>query len=251
LRVKIAVCLKRVPDTTTNIVIAPDGKSIVEAGVKFVPNPYDEYAIEEALKLRDASGGGEVVIVTLGPDAAQETIRAALAVGADRGVLLQATGGSDGLEVARALAAELKDGGYDLILFGKLAVDDYHHAAGPMVAELLAWPCITAVAALRIEGKEVTAEREVEGGIEVSGCQLPAVLTCDKGLNTPRLPALKGIMAAKKKPLETRPATLGPGSMTILGLTPPAERPAGRIVGEGPEAVPELVRLLRSEAKVI
>jgi electron transfer flavoprotein beta subunit len=249
--VKIAVCLKRVPDTTTSIVIAPDGKSIVEAGVKFVPNPYDEYAIEEAIKLRDAAGAGEVVVVSLGSDAAQETIRAALAVGADRGVLLQAAAGSDGFEVARALAAELKDGGYDLILFGKLAVDDYHHAAGPMVAELLGLPCVTAVATLRIEGREVTAEREVEGGIEVSGCQLPAVLTCDKGLNTPRLPALKGIMAAKKKPLEVKPTALGTGTVAILGLAPPAERPAGRIVGEGADAVPELVRLLRAEAKVI
>jgi len=249
--VKIAVCLKRVPDTTTSIVIAPDGKSIVEAGVKFIPNPYDEYAIEEAIKLRDAAGAGEVVVVSLGPDAAQETIRGALAVGADRGVLLQAAAPGDGLEVARALAAELKDGGYDLILFGKLAMDDYHHTAGPMVAELLAWPCITAVAALRIEGREVTAEREVEGGIEVSTCQLPAVLSCDKGLNTPRLPALKGIMAAKKKPLEVKPTALGAGTTTMLGLTPPAERPAGRIVGEGADAVPELVRLLRTEAKVI
>jgi electron transfer flavoprotein beta subunit len=249
--VKIAVCLKRVPDTTASIVIAPDGKSIVEAGVKFIPNPYDEYAIEEAIKLRDAAGAGEVVVVSLGPDAAQETIRGALAVGADRGVLLQAAAPADGLEVARALAAELKDGSYDLVLFGKLAVDDYHHAAGPMVAELLAWPCITAVAALRIEGREVTAEREVEGGIEVSTCQLPAVLSCDKGLNTPRLPALKGIMAAKKKPLEVKPTTLGAGTTTMLGLAPPADRPAGRIVGEGADAVPELVRLLRTEAKVI
>ncbi len=248
---RIAVCLKRVPDTTTKIVIAADGKSIDEAGVKFVPNPYDEYAIEEALKLKEAAGAGEVAVFSLGTDASQETLRTALAMGADRGVLLQSPSGADGLEVARALAAELKAGAFDLILFGKLAVDDYNHAAGPMVAELLGLPCITAVAHLTIAGGSATAEREIEGGIETSSCALPAVFTCDKGLNSPRLPSLKGIMAAKKKPLEVKPVTLGTGTITQLGLTLPAERKAGRIVGEGVDAVPELVRLLREEAKVI
>ncbi len=248
---RIAVCLKRVPDTTTSIVIAADGKSISEAGVKFVANPYDEYAIEEALKLRDAAGSGEVVVVSLGADQAQETIRTALAMGADRGVLLQATGASDALEAARAIAAELKDGGFDLVLCGKVSVDDYHHQVGVMVAELLGWPCITAVVALKLDGTTATAEREIEGGVEVSSCQLPAVITCDKGLNTPRLPALKGIMAAKKKPLELKPTTLGPGTTTVLSLTPPAERKPGRIVGEGVEAVPELIQLLKTEAKVL
>ena len=248
---RIAVCLKRVPDTTTNIVIAADGKSINEAGVKFIANPYDEYAVEEALKLRDAAGGGEVVVLSLGPDAAQETIRTALAMGADRGVLLQSAASSDALEAAKALAAELKGGSFDLILCGKLAVDDYHHQVGAMVAELLGLPCITAVVSLKIEGGKATAEREIEGGVEVSSCALPAVITCDKGLNNPRLPALKGIMAAKKKPLELKPVTLGAGTTAVLGLVPPPERKAGRIVGEGADAVPELVRLLKTEAKVL
>jgi electron transfer flavoprotein beta subunit len=120
-----------------------------------------------------------------------------------------------------------------------------------MLAELLGLPCITSAVALRIDGRTAVAEREIEGGVEVSTCQLPAVITCDKGLNTPRLPALKGIMAAKKKPLELKPVTLAAGTTTVLGLTPPPDRKAGRIVGEGPEAVPELVKLLRFEAKVI
>lgn len=248
---KIAVCLKRVPDTTSKITIAGDGKSIDESGIKFVPNPYDEFAIEAALQLKEASGAGETVVVSLGTDAAQETIRTALAIGIDRGILLQSAGSADGLEVAKALAAELKSGGYDLILFGKLAVDDYNHQVGVMTAELLGLPCITAVAHLKVADGSVEAEREIEGGLEVSTCRLPAVLTCDKGLNTPRLPALKGIMAAKKKPLEVKPVTLGAASLTVLSLALPPERPAGRIVGEGPEAVPELVRLLREEAKVI
>ncbi len=248
---KIAVCLKRVPDTTTKIVIAAGGTSIDETGVKFVPNPYDEFAVEEAIKLKDAAGAGETVVISLGGDAAQETMRTALAMGIDRGVLLQSPGSIDGLEVARALAAELKTGGYDLILFGKMAVDDYNHQVGVMVAELLELPCITSVAHLKLAGTTVEAEREIEGGIEAATCSLPAVLTCDKGLNTPRLPALKGIMAAKKKPLEVKPVSVGAGSLALLGLELPAERPAGRIVGEGPDAVDELVRLLRTEAKVI
>ncbi len=248
---RIAVCLKRVPDTTAKIVVGSDGKSIDEAGIKFVPNPYDEYALEEALKLKETAGSGETAVFSVGTDAAQETIRTALAMGIDRGVLLQAGGGADGLEIARALAAELKAGSFDLILCGKLAVDDYNHQVGPMLAELLGLPCITAVSHLGIANRVVEAEREIEGGVETSTCTLPAVLTCDKGLNSPRLPSLKGIMAAKKKPLEVKPVTLGPGSVTTLGLTLPPDRKPGQIVGEGADAVPALVKLLREEAKVL
>ncbi|HEX4600543.1 MAG TPA: electron transfer flavoprotein subunit beta/FixA family protein [Gemmatimonadales bacterium] len=248
----IAVCIKRVPDSETRVKIASDGKSLDEAGVKFILNPYDEFAVEEALRRREHAGAGAVVIVALGPPAAQETIRTALAMGADRGVLLQVERiPPDGLEVARALAAELRDGGYDLILFGKLAIDDANHQVGPMVAELLGWPCVSTVAHLELEQGRGIAEREIEGGVEVVAFPLPAVLTTDKGLNEPRYPALKGIMAAKKKPLEVKPTTLGPGGLEILALTPPPERQEGRIVGEGPGAVVELVRLLREEAKVL
>lgn len=251
---RIAVCLKRVPDTTSKIVIGADGQSIDEAGLKFVPNPYDEYALEEALKLREAEGAGsagEIVVITVGPDSSQETLRTALATGADRAIQLETSGSADGLVIARALADELKAGNFDLILFGKLAVDDYNHQVGVMTAELLELPCVSAIAKLTIAGGKLEAEREIEGGIETVTASLPAVLTCDKGLNTPRLPSLKGIMAAKKKPLETKPVTLGAASLTSLGLALPAERKAGRIVGEGADAVPELVRLLREEAKVI
>jgi electron transfer flavoprotein beta subunit len=250
--VKIAVCIKRVPDTETRVRIAADGGSIDESGVKFIVNPYDEYGIEEALQRRDKAGGGEVVVIALGPDAAQETIRSALAMGADRGVLLKADKmPADALAVARALAAELKDGGYDLVLFGKMAVDDYHQAVGPMVAEILGVPCVTAISKLELDGGKGVAEREIEGGVEVVEFALPAVLTAEKGLNTPRYPALKGIMAAKKKPIEVRPAALGAARLAVTALALPAERAPGRIVGEGADAVPELVRLLRTEAKVL
>ncbi|MHB1327915.1 MAG: electron transfer flavoprotein subunit beta/FixA family protein [Gemmatimonadales bacterium] len=248
---KIAVCLKRVPDTTTKIVIGGDGKSIEEAGVKFVPNPYDEYALEAAISLKEKAGAGETVVISVGSDSSQETIRTALAMGIDRGVLLQSPGSADGLEVAKALAAEIGAGGFDLVLFGKMAVDDYNHQVGVMVGELLGVPVISAVSSLTIDNGAVSAEREIEGGVEVLSCQLPAVITADKGINTPRLPSLKGIMAAKKKPLESKPTAIGAGGLTVAGLSLPAERQAGRIVGEGADAVPTLVQLLRNEAKVI
>jgi electron transfer flavoprotein beta subunit len=250
--VKIAVCVKRVPDTETRIKVAAGGKAIDEAGVKFILNPYDEFAVEEALRRREAAGGGEVVVLSLGPEVAQETIRTALAMGADRGVLLKSDARVlDPLVVARLLAGELRDGGFDLVLFGKLAVDDYNHAVGPMVAELLGLPCVTAVAALELKDRRGTAEREIEGGVEVVEFALPAVLTVDKGLNQPRYPALKGIMAAKKKPLDLKPVEVGAGRVEVLELALPPERKAGRVVGEGPDAVPALIEALRTEAKVL
>src|SRR5213080_4151509 len=238
---KIAVCVKRVPDSETRVKIASDGKSLDEAGVKFILNPYDEFAVEEALRRREQAGTGEVVVVSLGPAAAQETIRTALAMGADRGVLLQTD----------RIPAELKNGGYDLVLFGRMAIDDYNHQVGPMVAELLDLPCVTAVAHLDIAGQRGSAEREIEGGVEIVEFPLPAVLTTDKGLNEPRYPALKGIMAAKKKPLEVKPTTPAAGGLEVVAMTPPPQRKEGKVVGEGPAAVPELLRLLREEAKVL
>jgi electron transfer flavoprotein beta subunit len=250
--VKIAVCVKRVPDSETRIKIGADGKSIDESGVKFVLNPYDEIAVEEALRQKDAAGAGEVVIVSLGGDAAQETIRTALAMGADRGVLLKVDRVPlDPLPVARALADEMREGGYDLLLFGKLAIDDSSHGTGVMVAELLGVPAVGAVAKLEIADGKGRAEREIEGGIEVVEFTLPAVLTAEKGLNEPRYPALKGIMMAKKKPLAVKPVTLADPGLEVVGLAHPPERKEGRIVGEGADAVPALVEVLRTEAKVL
>jgi len=250
---KIAVCIKRVPDSETRVKIAGDGKSLDEAGVKFVMNPYDEFAVEEALRRKEQAGSGEVVMICVGPAAAQETIRTALAMGADRGILLQVDKASspDPFEVARAIAAELKSTSWDLVLFGRMAIDDYNHQVGPLVAELLGLPCVSSVSHLDLDGAKGVAEREIEGGIEVVEFPLPAVLTVDKGLNEPRYPALKGIMAAKKKPLEVKPVQLGAGSLEVLALTPPPDRKEGKIVGEGAGAVGELVRLLREEAKVL
>ena len=249
---EIAVCIKRVPDSETRVKIAADGKTIDEAGVKFVMNPYDEFAVEEALRRKEKAGAGEVAVFCLGPAAAQETIRTALATGADRGVLLRVDKiPTDPFEAAKLIAAELKGTTWDLILFGRMAIDDYNTQVGTLVAELLGLPCVTAVSHLDIDGTKGVAEREIEGGIEVVDFSLPAVLTTDKGLNEPRYPALKGIMAAKKKPLEVKPAQPGAGALEVVALTPPPERKEGRIVGGGAGAVGELVRLLREEAKVL
>jgi electron transfer flavoprotein beta subunit len=157
----------------------------------------------------------------------------------------------DALAIAQALAAELRDGGYDLILFGKHALDSSNGAVGPMVAQLLDLPCVTACSKLDIANGAGTARRELEGAAELVQFPLPAVLTIDEGIARPRYPALKGIMAAKKKPLEVKDAVLGEVRVTVEAIELPAERPPGRIIGEGTEAVPELVRLLQTEAKVL
>ena len=248
---KIAVCVKRVPDTETRVRIGADGKAIDESGVKFVLNPYDEFAVEEALRLKEAHGG-DVVVISLGGDAAQETIRTALAMGADRGMLLKTDVRSiDPLPAARVLAGALRDGGFDLVLCGKLAIDDYSHAVGTMLGELLDLPSVSAVVSLEIADGKGTAEREIEGGVEVVEFPLPAVLTTDKGLNEPRYPALKGIMMAKKKPLEVKDVSPEAGGLDLVELALPPERQDGRIVGEGPDAVPALIEALQTEAKVL
>ncbi len=250
---KIAVCIKRVPDTETRIKIGPGGRSIDEAGVKFVLNPYDEFAVEEALRIKERAGdGAEVTAITLGPDSAQETLRTALAMGADRAVLLMTPRQPwDPLVTARALAAELLSGGYDLVLCGKLAIDDYSHAVGSMIGELLGVASVSGVGRLEIEGNRGRAVREVEGGLEVVEFSLPAVVTADKGLNEPRYPSLKGIMQAKKKPLEVKPIELEEDGLEVVELTLPPERKPGRILGEGPDAVPALIEALRNEVKVL
>jgi electron transfer flavoprotein beta subunit len=250
LRVKSIVCVKRVPDTEARIRIAGDGSSIDPSGVKFVLNPYDEFALEAALKHREAAGQGEVTVVSVGEASSAETLRTALATGADAAVLLKVDRTPEGLAAAKVLAEEIRGREYDLVLFGMKAVDDDLQAVGPMVAELLGIPVATAVTEFSAEGGKVTAHREIEGGAEVMELRMPCALTITKGAYEPRYASLKGIMAAKKKPLEEKPASVEAAGAAFT-LDYPPERQAGRIVGEGPDAVPELLRLLRQEAKVI
>ena len=249
---KIAVCIKRVADMETRFRIASNGTAVDDAGVKFDMGDFDSYAVEVALQLTEKAPPGEVVAISLGPDAVQETLRKAMSMGVARSVHLKAdTVPADGLAIARALAAELKDGGYDLILFGKMAVDSSNQVVGPMTAELLGLPCVTAASKLEITDRQGKARRELEGGAELLEFPLPAVVTIDEGIARPRYPSLKGIMAAKKKPLEIKPAQLGEVRLSVKKMELPPDRAAGRIVGEGAAAVPELVRLLQTEAKVL
>ena len=250
--VKIAVCIKRTPDSESRFRIASSGVAIDEAGLKFDIDDFAGYAVEAALQINEKGGGGETVVVAVGPDAVQETLRKAMSMGADRAVQLKADAvPADGLAVAKALAAELKDGGYDLILFGKHAFDTSAGVVGTATAELLGLPCVTAVSQLDVSGGRGSARRELEGAAELVEFPLPAVVTIDEGVARPRYPSLKGIMAAKKKPLESKPAQLGAVRVTVQRAELPPERPAGRIIGEGAAAVPELVRLLQTEAKVL
>jgi electron transfer flavoprotein beta subunit len=247
----VIVCVKRVPDTEARIKVDGTGAAIDSSGIKYDMSPYDAFALEAALRLKESDGGGEVTLVTLGDSAAQETLRKGLAMGADKAVLLTGEVGFDGLATAKALAAELEGAEAPLLLFGIKAADADQQQVGPMVATLLGRPCVTGVSTFEVSGDLAVCHREVEGGSEVVEVDLPAVLCMTKGPHEPRLAALKGIMAAKRKPLEEKPASSVEAGARLTGLAEPPARPEGRIVGEGPDAVPELVRLLREEANAI
>jgi len=249
--VNISVCVKRVPDTETRIRVGADGTSIDPSGVKFVVSPYDEFAVEAALRLRESQGAGEVVTVSLGDEAGQDILRTTLAMGADRAILLKGRVTPDGLATARMLAAELEGHDAPLILLGVKAADDDQQQVGPMLATILGRPCATAVSSFEVDGDKVRCRREAEGGNEVVELPLPAVLTITKGEYEPRYASLKGIMAAKKKPLDVKDAASVPARIQVETLELPPERSAGRIVGEGPDAVKELVRILREEANAL
>jgi len=263
--VNIIVCMKQVPDTESLIKIKPDGSGIVTDDIKYVMNPYCEFAVEEALRIKEKFGG-QAILVTLGSARAVEALRTGLAMGADRSIHLNdpAFEGGDGFTTARALAEVIKKETFDLILCGKQAVDDDMAQVGPAVAEILNLPHATLITKLELlpDKKKAKVEREVDGGREVVEVNLPAVFTCQKGLNEPRYASLPGIMKAKKK--EVKPinlASLGlpadqvgaAGSKTkILKYIPPPSRPPGKIIsGEILDAAKNLVKLLREEAKVI
>ena len=249
---KIAVCIKRTPDSETRFRIGASGAAIDEGGVKFDMDDFASYAVEVALQLKEKAGSGEVVAIALGPDNVQETLRKAMSMGVDRGIQLKADAVPfDGLAVAKALAAELKAGAFDLIFFGKHAFDSSAGVVGTATAELLDLPCVTAASKLDIANGKGTARRELEGAAEMVEFSLPAVVTIDEGIARPRYPSLKGIMAAKKKPLESKPAQLGTPRVAVKGMALPPDRPPGRIIGEGSAAVTELVKLLQTEAKVL
>jgi electron transfer flavoprotein beta subunit len=248
---QIFVCIKRVPDTESQMRIGDDGRSLRLDDLSYIINPYDEYALEAALQLKEASGG-EVVLLSVAQESADSTLRKGLAMGADRAVLLKvAEDLQDPRQVSALLAAWLREQQPDLVLCGKQGVD-YDHAATPgMLAELLGLPAATAVCRLEAGTGELRVEREVEGGRERLRLPLPCVISADKGLNEPRYASLKGIMAAKKKPLDIVDVAAQTSGTTTLALETPPARPAGRVIGQGTAAAGELLRLLKEEAKVL
>lgn len=248
----IVVCVKRVPASDAAIKIAADGKSIDTAGVPFMLNAYDEFAIEQALRIKEQLGTGTVTVVTLGHKDAQKELRDALGRGADKAVLLTTDQWVfDGAATAQALAAWIKTQPCNLVLCGRQASDSDNNQLAANLATRLGLACVTEVSKLTLENGVFTAERDIEGAREVVTCKTPAVISCHKGLNEPRLPNLKGIMAAKKKPLEEAPAQLPAATVEIVALTLPPARAAGRIVGNGAGAVPALIAALRNEAKAL
>ncbi len=257
---KIVVCTKYVPDTAIKVKVAADGKSVDLADVAFVVNPYDEFAVEEALQLREKQGG-EVIVVSAGSEKASAGLRTCLAMGADSAILIRedSLDNADSLVIGTVLAKVCRDLNPDLILFGKHAIGGDNGQVPAVVAEQLDLPQVSVVLKLEIHDREFRAEREIEGAREVLEGTLPVVVTAQKGLNTPRYASLKGIMAAKKKQIDVRAlGSLGIAAddlqsrVSVLEVIMPPARPPGKILtGDASQTVPELVRLLHEEAKII
>lgn len=256
------VCISHVPDTESRIKIAADGKKIDEAGLKFIVSPYDEFALEEAIRLKEKSGGGDVTVVTFGPDRAQQALREALARGATKALHVKGeSGDADSLGIAKVLAAAIKSVPHEVVLFGKQGVGTDNGLVGPMVAELLGYPQINVVTHLELADGKLTAHREIEAAEEVIEAPLPAVITAQKGLNEPRYASLKGIMAAKKIAIDTKSiADLGLDEADVLNqrvkvvkLELPAEKTGGRKIdgADAAAAAKEILKYIREEAKAL
>lgn len=254
------VCISHVPDTESRIKVAA-GNKIDETGLKFIVSPYDEFALEEAIRLKEKSGG-DVTVLTFGPERAQQALREALARGATKAAHVKGeSGDADALGIAKVLAAAIRTIPHDVVFFGKQGVGTDNGLVGPMVAELLGYPQVNVVTHLEIGEGKLTAHREIESAEEVLEAPLPAVVTAQKGLNEPRYSSLKGIMAAKKIAIDTKSiADLGLDENDILrqrvvvvSLDLPAEKTGGRkIDGADPQAAAqEIVKYIREQAKAL
>lgn len=247
----IFVCVSHVPDTTTKIQVGADGKRIDPAGVTFILNPYDEFGLEAGLLLKEAHGG-EVIAVCVGPEEVKETIRKALAMGADKGIHVKTDEDRDSFGIARAIRDALKDRQPDVVFCGRQSIDYDGWQMSGLLGEMLGFPSISVVSKLDIDAQgNVTAERDIEGGKETVTSTLPAVLSTQKGLNNPRYPKLQGIMAAKKKPIEEVIPEPYQNKVVTRVMKKPPVKAAGSFIGTGSADVPELVRRLHEEAKVI
>jgi electron transfer flavoprotein beta subunit len=248
---KLLVPVKRVVDYNVKVRVKADGTGVETANVKMSMNPFDEIAVEEAVRLKEKGIATEIIAVSIGPAACAEQIRTALAMGADRGILVEQDGTVEPLAVAKILKALVAKEAPQLIVMGKQAIDDDMNATGQMLAALLGWPQGTFASKVEIADGMAKVTREVDGGLETVGLTLPAVVTADLRLNEPRYASLPNIMKARKKPIETmKPADLGVDAtprLTVLKVVEPPKRVAGVKVG----SVAELVDKLRNEAKVI
>ena len=250
---KILVTVKRVPDPETTIRVKPDGSGIVTDNIKYVINPFDEIAIEEALRIKEKLGGSEVVLASIGTKVVTEQLRTGLAMGADRALLVLCDQELDSLAVSRILAKLVERESPQLVLLGKQAIDDDANQAGQMLAAVLDWPQATFASQVQLAADQTSVQviREVDGGLETIGFSLPGIITADLRLNEPRYASLPGIMKARKKEIKEIPvAELGVDitpRLKIHKVDPPAKKEAGRKV----ETVQELLNLLHTEAKVI
>ena len=246
---QIVACIKRVPATETQAKVAADGKALDADGVEYMVSFNDEIALEQAVQTKEA-GGGEVTVLTLGPSAAQKELRECLAKGADKAVLLTDDGWAtrDAYATARTLADKIQELGAQVVFTGRVATDRDNAAVGPMLASMLGWACVTDVIELSLsaDGK-CSAKRESEAGIESYEFSLPAVISCQKDLNEPRFANLKGIMQAKKKPLEECAPSEHASQTEVVAVEMPPARAEGRIV----EDVASLMDALRNEAKAL
>lgn len=248
---KILVAVKRVVDSNIKVRVKADGSGMETVNLKMAMNPFDEIAVEEAVRLKEAGSTTEVVAVSMGPGACQETLRSAMAMGADRSILVQTDAELQPLAVAKLLAAIVKKEEPRVVFLGKQAIDDDSNQTGQMLAAFTGWPQGTFASKVKLADGNVDVTREIDGGLETVSLKLPAVITADLRLNTPRYVTLPNIMKAKKKPMETlKPEDLGVDitpRLKTLKVTEPPSRKAGAKVAD----VKELVAKLRSEAKVI
>jgi electron transfer flavoprotein beta subunit len=247
---KIAVCFKQVPDSSTRVKIADDGRQINSEGVSYVINPYDELAIAKARELADASDG-EVTVITIGPERVKTDLRKILAMGGDRALHLQCESAPDALHAAEVVAAEINAGGFDLVLTGKQAIDDDMAQFAQLLGATLGWATATVVVDLQISGDTVTAIKEIEGGKARFTMQLPCVISSQRGIAEKIHPPIKAQLAAKKKPVEGKSMPAGEDHLETLKMELPPDKGAGKILTDGADSVPELLQLLRTEAKVI
>lgn len=246
----ILVCISQVPDTTAKIQVSGDGKSIEKTGIKFILNPYDEFAIEEGLRLRERFGG-TVTALTVGPETSKEILRTALAMGVDKAGIVKTDDILDSYNVAENIAGYAKSISPDLVIFGRQSIDFDSSGMAPMVAEMLDLPSISVVSSWNIENNAITAERDIEGGKEVLTCSVPCVISAQKGLNDPRYPKLPDIMKAKSKPIEEIASCHGSALVSLTSMALPSSKRVGMIVGDSEAEIASIVTALHEQAKVI